>query len=197
MYWQDVQPTKLTIGKFKGITWNIPPYSMHRLKTGARISVFIVPAYRTQPNSNGAGDVELDVKSGTVPAVLAALRAWCKAHPDAIQHCPRCNGQMLNRSAFPSPYRKENICEACWYDDFKVQAKKIHDEQDAKTAALDAKHKAMGYTHRLDAMIHPQNGGDDYLTTWYSKGELDLSTIHRLLRARKTSNINDFKQVAL
>lgn len=65
-------------------------------------------------------------------------------------------------------------------------------EEDARFAAQqkkdDKKHKAKGYTHRVDAWIHPAQGGDDYQTTTYFVGEPKKADIAGLLRSSEVKD---------
>lgn len=63
--------------------------------------------------------------------------------------------------------------------------------EDARFAAQqkkdDKKYKAKGYTHRVDAWIHPDDG-DDYQTTTYFAGEPQKAEIDKLLRKSAVKN---------
>lgn len=65
-------------------------------------------------------------------------------------------------------------------------------EEDARFTAQqkedDKKHKAKGYTHRVDAWIHPAQGGDDYQTTTYFVGEPKKADIAALLRSSEVKD---------
>ncbi len=52
----------------------------------------------------------------------------------------------------------------------------------------DKKYKAKGYTHRLDAWIHPENGGDDYMTVTYFVGAPTEAQIAKVLRSSEVKN---------
>jgi len=54
---------------------------------------------------------------------------------------------------------------------------------------VDAKHKSKGYTHKVDAVIHPKCGGDDYEVTVYYVGEPSKPNVERLLA--RTSCVTD------
>lgn len=47
----------------------------------------------------------------------------------------------------------------------------------------DKKYKAKGYTHRLNAYVHPEHGGDDYMTVTYFAGAPKKAQIDKILRS--------------
>lgn len=49
-------------------------------------------------------------------------------------------------------------------------------------AAADAKHKAQGFTHRVDAWIHPRAGGDDYPVRLYTRQSPTAAELRKLLQ---------------
>ncbi len=70
-------------------------------------------------------------------------------------------------------------------------AREIADENEriaAQQKKDDKTRKAKGYTHRLDACIHPKHGGDDYLTTTYFVGAPTEAQIAKILRSSEVKN---------
>lgn len=65
----------------------------------------------------------------------------------------------------------------------------------AKQAKDDKKYKAKGYTHRVDAVIHPTSGGDDYMTSTYYAGKPTEKDIAKLLRSSEVKD--DYKVTEL
>jgi ectoine hydroxylase-related dioxygenase (phytanoyl-CoA dioxygenase family) len=70
---------------------------------------------------------------------------------------------------------------------FKREWAKIEAKQAKEKAARDAKMIRQGYTHRLDAWIHPTRG-DDYQVQAYAKGAFTKADIRDIL---KESRVKD------
>lgn len=83
-------------------------------------------------------------------------------------------------------------------DDWATESAKWQKEIDrenakraARAATMNAKRKAEGYTHKITAVIHPKNGGDDYMIEAYVKGAPTETDIAGLLK--KSAVKNDYR----
>ncbi len=66
--------------------------------------------------------------------------------------------------------------------EFAAESEKENKRMAAAQKRSDARHKAKGYTHRVDACIHPAHG-DDYLTSTYVVCTPDKAQIDKILRS--------------
>lgn len=64
----------------------------------------------------------------------------------------------------------------------------LRDDDAEQRARDDAKHKAKGYTHAVDAWKHMAHGGDDVMVTLYSKGVPSEAVIAKTLKRSVVKN---------
>lgn len=60
---------------------------------------------------------------------------------------------------------REGKCEQCALKAFGKELQKAQQAEQKKLAALDRKHRARGFTHRVDAWVHV-DGGDRQISMW-------------------------------
>lgn len=109
--------------------------------------------------------------------------------------CPQCGAVTWSRKVFHNQYRDDR-CEGCFL-------KGLHEEFDAAQRKMseaikaeDERRKKQGYTHKVDAWIHPSSG-DDFQVTWYWKGEPDLKEVARMIKKKRSTVLTDFKVTSL
>ena len=64
-------------------------------------------------------------------------------------------------------------------------------------AAQDTTYKAKGFTHRVNAWVHPSSGGDDYPIEMYCKGEPTKAQIRKELNKRGSAVMDDYQITVL
>ena len=81
---------------------------------------------------------------------------------------------------------------------FEKDKMKKKDEEilEEMQAALDAKRKEEGYTHRVSAWIHPDDG-DDYQMEFWLKNTPTEAQIKALLKRNGSTVLDDYQIVAL
>lgn len=94
-------------------------------------------------------------------AVEIATEADYQQMLDTVQICP-CS--KCTRPAFQG-HREEDQCERCFLSVLDAELKKGQDAEAKKLAKMDAEQKALGYTHRVEAVLHLE-GGDKMVSFW-------------------------------
>lgn len=111
-----------------------------------------------------------------------------------IVACKRCGKPAFDPSVHDT--NREGLCEGCFMSDLDAELEKATKKEEAQFKRLNAKYKKDGYTHRIDAWIHPKHGGDDYQASFFVKGEPSKSFIEKELA--KTSRVtSDYTVVKL
>jgi hypothetical protein len=118
----------------------------------------------------------------TVAQFDKAVLDFFNRFDDPLVKCsnPACQNMTWNRKHFPSQYR-DTRCSTCWFENFNAE----HEIEAAKEVEAgkrkDREMKAKGFTHAIDAWIHP-GGGDDYTIVVYLNREPTKGDIAKALR---------------
>ncbi|MBK4738737.1 hypothetical protein [Noviherbaspirillum pedocola] len=110
-----------------------------------------------------------------------------------------CACRTCGQPAFDPNYHDTNRagqCERCFLRDLRAQLDAGQQAEKERFAKLDAEHKAKGFTHRVDAHIHPVGGGSDRAVSFYVQNASDAE-IRRELKRQGSASPDDFKTVAL
>ena len=86
----------------------------------------------------------------------------------------------MNREESEEEYKKTLI------DDMNKRV----EENKKRAEAYNKKMKMKGYTHKTTFCIHPISGGDDYMESVYSDGELTATEIKKIT---KKSAVEDYR----
>lgn len=81
--------------------------------------------------------------------------------------CTKCGKPTFDPKTVET--RESTECEACVKAAFDAEFEKGQVEERKKIAALDAKQKAKGFTHRIDGWVHPESGGDHPVSFYMTK----------------------------
>jgi hypothetical protein len=172
---------------------------------GAKLSAQIAPCvwmnngYPLQVEvsmAEGGGRVSVTDKTKTYQSATSERIEQMLA---AVKVC-KCRNKACKNLAFdPSTGRtnREGECEKCFMAKLKAQFAKFQAKADAKLKAMDARHKAKGFTHRISAWVHPSAGGDDYQIDTYTKGRMKDEDVQRLLKKQGSAVTNDFQIIEL
>jgi hypothetical protein len=156
---------------------------------GLQIGVSIDDGGKTRHNSTGARRPGLPFEQATVGDALALFESV------GVVPCRTCGAPAFDPAT--SITNRAGECESCFLEridrDFErdmlpVRIGKLKAELQR---ALD--HKAKGFTHRLLAMIHPEEGGDDYLVEFFTKTEPTPAGIEKLLKKWRSAVLNDYR----
>lgn len=61
----------------------------------------------------------------------------------------------------------------------------------------DVVHRQRGYSHRVDAWVHPMAGGDDYPITFYGRGAVNHDTIQAYIGRQDSAVMTDYSVTPL
>lgn len=97
-------------------------------------------------------------------AVEIATEADYQRMLNTVQVCPcsKCHGPAFQGN------REEDQCERCFLSVLDAELKKGQDKEAKKLAKMDAEQKALGYTHRIEAVLH-RDGGDKQVSFWMDR----------------------------
>jgi hypothetical protein len=68
-------------------------------------------------------------------------------------------------------------------------------KENDEISKLDAKYKKKGYTHRVEAWIHPASGDDYSIAFWIQNPTVE--EIQKVIRKKKSQVLDDYKMVEL
>lgn len=111
-----------------------------------------------------------------------------------ICQCKRCGSPAFDPQSAKT--NRNGLCETCFMQDLRKQLDKATQAENRKLARLDAKRKKEGYTHRVSAWIHPEDG-DDYQMEFWLKNTPTEAQIKALLKRNGSTVLDDYQIVAL
>jgi len=129
---------------------------------------------------------ELDVEDATDADYQRML--------DSVQlaPCKTCGGPAFDPTWKPS--NRDGDCEKCFHKIIDAELAKGQAKEAKKLAKLDAKAKAEGYTHRIEAWIH-RDGDDQQLSLWLQNPT--TRQIRAELRREGSLDLSDYKIIKL
>jgi len=80
--------------------------------------------------------------------------------------CSRCGKTAFDPESVRT--NRQGLCEQCFMADLTAEFDKATAKEKKRMAKADAKYRATGHTHRVDAWIH--TGGGDQPVSFYFKG---------------------------
>lgn len=113
-----------------------------------------------------------------------------------IQKCknPKCS----NKAFHPDhESNRKGECEACWMAKWQKNWDAMQEKENAKIARRDKQMKKKGMVSRVEAWIHPAEGGDDYMIDIYYSDKPTPAEIESALRERGSAVLSDYRVVAL
>lgn len=151
---------------------------------------WMYPTYGLQVQVTMAGGGNVYIHDKTLP-FEKATEADLNQMFDQVRlvACTRCGKPAFDPSAHKT--NRAGLCEACFVADLDVEFKKAQETENTRMKRMDAKRKKEGFTHRVDAWIHPKRGGSDYQIAIYVKGEPSEAFIKAEL-GKKSSVTTDY-----
>lgn len=108
--------------------------------------------------------------------------------------CKTCSKPAFDPTTIDT--NRDGQCETCFMTALNAEYAKEEAKEQKKLARLDAKRKAEGYTHRVDAWIHPAQGGSDYqLSMWMQNPTTE--TIQNALKKERSVILTDYRTTPL
>lgn len=109
----------------------------------------------------------------------------------SIVRCPRCQTPMFERTGNEA-HNPDKLCSKCILADLNEQYEAAKKKAEVKQKKEDAKRKAEGYTHRINARIHPAAGGDDYQVVMYASRRPTKASMKVQLRKLGSEVFDDY-----
>lgn len=78
--------------------------------------------------------------------------------------CTKCGKPALDPATCET--NRDAVCEACFLAQLRAELDADQKAEAEKVQKLDAEYKAQGFTHRVDAWIHPRRGDDLQISFW-------------------------------
>lgn len=121
------------------------------------------------------------------PGDLTGFTEGCKFNKVT---CKVCNEQMIQQEKLE--YRNLNECEKCWKKAFKIETDAQQAEYAKEDEAEIQRMKAKGYKFRVDAWVHPADGGDDEEVKFFTADRPTETEIKNLLLKEGSCVFNDY-----
>lgn len=166
--------------------------------TDAALSVSISPCtwmypgygFQIQVRLEETGGVAYLIKKGlsfedATEADIDALLA-----PVKIVRCPRCKSPAFDPATIET--NRGGECEKCFLGDLNKEYEAALKKEAAAQKKVDAKMKANGMTHRVDAWIHPAGGGDDRRVSLYCSAAPTKALIKKELKKAGSGVFDDY-----
>jgi hypothetical protein len=112
-----------------------------------------------------------------------------------IQQC-KCDG--CSNAAFDPLFvdtNRDGACESCFLAMLRANFDKEEAAEKAKLARLDVEHQARGFTHRVDAWIHRNDGDDSFVTFWMVNAT--DQKVRAEIKKKKSCDLDDYTIVPL
>lgn len=106
-----------------------------------------------------------------------------------ITSCKSCGKPAFDPESVST--NRDGVCETCFMAVLDADFKKEMAKEERKIARRDERCKKQGFTHRVDACIHPCRG-DDYQISLYVKGEPSKDLIQSELKKSKSTKLDDY-----
>jgi hypothetical protein len=112
-----------------------------------------------------------------------------------VKPCPRCSTPAFDPTTVET--NRGGLCEACFVADLQAELEKELEAVRRQIAARDLRMKNKGFTARVTAWVHPEEGGDDYQMDWYFKQRPLPEQIQLLLLEVGSEILDDFEIIKL
>ncbi len=112
-----------------------------------------------------------------------------------VQPCSRCSAPAFNPTTVET--NRGGLCEACFLADLEAELEKDQEAERQKIAARDKRMKNKGFTARVTAWVHPEEGGDDCQMDWYFKQRPLPEQIQLLLLEEGSEILDDFEIIEI
>jgi len=109
-----------------------------------------------------------------------------------IAPCKTCGAPAFDNSWQPT--NRDGDCERCFHKIIDAELEQGLAKEAKKLAKLDAKYKAQGFTHRVEAWIH-RNGDDKQISLWMQNPT--QAQIRAELKREGSLDLTDFKTIEL
>jgi len=111
----------------------------------------------------------------------------------------KCKNADCHNNAFHPDHdsNREGECEQCFITKLNAEIAAEQKKEDAKIARRDKQMKRKGMVVRVEAWVHPEEGGDDYMVDIYYSSKPNPAEIETALRDKGSEVLNDYRVVTL
>lgn len=164
---------------------------------GVVLTLEISPCSWMYPNYGLQVQVTMENNGGNVYLLDKAVKFENATEADLnrlfdrvkLVKCKICGKPAFDPTAAET--NRDGKCETCFVGQLRKQFEKDQKKEDQRMAKLDAKYLKKGYTHRVDAWIHPA-AGEDSMVTFYTQGEPSKDLIAAQLRKARSTVLDDY-----
>lgn len=121
-------------------------------------------------------------------------QAQALAETARICKCSSCENPAIDPST--SDTHRAGQCEKCFLAKLRLELEADQKKELEKLKKKDGKMNLKGYTHRVEAWVHPESGGDDFQVSYWMISPT-TEFIAETLRKQGCSVANDFTVIAL
>lgn len=113
-----------------------------------------------------------------------------------IQECknPNCDNPAFHPD---HESNRAGECEKCFMTKLNAEFAAAQNKENAKIARRDKRMKQKGMVARVEAWIHPKQGGDDYMMDIYYAIQPSAAEIETQLKRKGSSILNDYRIITL
>lgn len=167
------------------LTASVSPCSWMYPGHGLQLQIELTPGGGTAFLHN-KGKTFADATEADIDAMLASVK---------LVPCSRCGNLAFDSNTVST--NRAGKCETCFIGDLNKEMEAAQKKDAEKLKRTDARMKAKGMTHRVDAWVHPAAGGDDYPVSLYVNSAPSKSLIQKELKKLKSSVLDDYTIQAL
>src|SRR5579872_4803272 len=111
----------------------------------------------------------------------------------------KCKNPDCHNHAFHPDHgsNRQGECEQCFMAKLNAEYEAEKKKEDADIARRDEQMKRKGMTVRVEAWVHPEEGGDDYIVDIYYSRKPTPAQIEKALRDKGSSVFTDYRVVTL
>ena len=117
----------------------------------------------------------------------------------AMVRIQKCKNPDCHNNAFHPDHgsNRQGECEKCFTTKLQAEFEAEQKKEDAKIARRDKQMKRKGMIVRVEAWIHPEEGGDDRMVDIYYSSKPTAAEIETALRDAGSEVLNDYRVVTL
>lgn len=181
----------------------ISTLTLTREERGHVLTAKVTPGSWTRPHLPFQIIVEIDGKKGGYAAVRDTKLTYSQAFTKDIERlfaqvrlgdCVKCGGITFDPATVNN--YKSQCCHACFMAEIRQALTKENELVQKRIERMDKQHKAKGYTHRVTAWVHPENGSDVNIDFW-TKKEPTQAEVAQTLKEQGSVVLDDYIIVAL
>lgn len=137
-----------------------------------------------------AGEAFVHTKAVTFEQATEA-DALALLAPVKVIACAACGGPTFDRTTVDFGTNAEGHCHKCFMKKLNEEYAASEAAEEAELRELDAQHLAEGYTHRVDAWLHPAQGDDEQVSFWMQNAT--DKAVKKELKAMGSQVLDDYK----